>query len=88
VAFADCEGSDGNCDDHHDSYYNYLRVIVRLCKGFRRRLPQPENDNEEQSQPEVASIVIPEEKRFRKLVRRMEPWYAVTAYAYHKGGAA
>jgi len=51
-------------------------------------LPQPENDNEEQSQPEVASIVIPEEKRFRKLVRRMEPWYAVTAYAYHKGGAA
>jgi hypothetical protein len=51
-------------------------------------MTQPENDNEEQSQPEVASIVIPEEKRFRKLVRRMEPWYAVTAYAYHKGGAA
>ena len=29
-----------------------------------------------------------EEKRFRKLVRRMEPWYAVTSYACNKGGGA
>jgi hypothetical protein len=37
---------------------------------------------------EVISTSAPEEKRFKNLVRHMEPWYSVTAYAYHKGGAA
>jgi hypothetical protein len=31
---------------------------------------------------------IMEEAKFRKLVRKMDPWYAVTAYAYSKGGSA
>ncbi len=29
-----------------------------------------------------------EEAKFRKLVRKMDPWYAVTAYAYSKSGSA
>jgi hypothetical protein len=37
---------------------------------------------------EVISTSTPEEKRFKNLVRHMEPWYSVTAYAYYKGGAA
>jgi hypothetical protein len=37
---------------------------------------------------EVVASNIPEEKRFSKLIRRMEPWYAATACAYFKGGAA
>ena len=49
---------------------------------------QPENDQNGTDLPGIASAGIPEEVRFRKLVRHMEPWYNVTAYAYHKDGAA
>lgn len=44
------------------------------------------SENEQESK--VQSSSVPEEQRFKKLVRRMEPWYAVTAYAYYKGGGA
>ena len=30
----------------------------------------------------------PEEKRFKKLVRHTDPWYSVSAYAYHNCGGA
>jgi hypothetical protein len=47
-----------------------------------------EEDEEELSGSEEPLVTTSEEKRFSKLVRRMEPWYAVTAYAYYKGGGA
>lgn len=49
---------------------------------------QTEIDEDSSSQPRESSVEIPEETRFRKLVRHMEPWYSVTAYAYYKGGSS
>ena len=84
-----------NSDDPIDTTpYLAHPLVFLLVDELEKLQPNPppmsqqESDSEDQKQPEVASIVIPEEKRFRKLVRRMEPWYAVTAYAYYKGGAA
>ena len=36
---------------------------------------------------EVTSTTTPEEKRFKTLIKHMEPWYAITAYAYLKSGS-
>jgi hypothetical protein len=47
---------------------------------------QTKSPNDEEI--EVVSTRAPEEVRFKNLVRHMEPWYSVAAYAYHKGGAA
>jgi hypothetical protein len=49
---------------------------------------EDEEDMEEPSESEEPFAATRGEKRFSKLVRRMEPWYAVTAYAYYKGGGA
>jgi hypothetical protein len=59
--------------------YSFLVVFVARA---------PPMEEEERELPEEGSAPVTEEKRFVKLIRRMEPWYAATAYAYHKCGAA
>jgi hypothetical protein len=68
-------------------------MIFLLVDELEKLQPNPpptaeQGDNEETTQLEQPSDATTEEKRFSKLVRRMEPWYAVTAYAYYKGGGA
>jgi len=68
-------------------------LIFLLVDELEKLQPNPppmvqKGTDDEPSRPEVSSTSIPEEIRFKKLVRRMEPWYAVTAYAYYRGGAA
>jgi hypothetical protein len=46
----------------------------------------PETGNESDDEP--PEIVPKEEKSFRELIKQLEPWFNVTAYAYYKGGAA
>lgn len=63
-------------------------LIFLLADDLERLQPgSPEISDDEESESSQHQT-IPEEKRFRKLVRRMEPWYNVTAYAYSEGGAA
>ena len=80
-------------EDLIDTVPYLARPIVFLLVDELEKL-QP-NSLPIQGEPEEESKVSltvaqdsSEEKRFRKLVRRMEPWYAVTAYACNKGGAA
>jgi len=68
-------------------------MIFLLVDELEKLQPNPpptaeQGDNEETTQLEQPSDAATEEKRFSKLVRHMEPWYAVTAYAYYKGGGA
>jgi|GEM_PF-661095 len=69
-------------------------MVFLLVDDLEKLQPNPppkiveEEDIEELSESEEPLITTPEEKRFSKLVRRMEPWYAVTAYAYYNGGGA
>ena len=55
------------------------------------KLAQTLLQNGASASPELSPEFAPkdtEEKRFKKLVRHMEPWFAVTAYACNKGGGA
>jgi hypothetical protein len=64
-------------------------LVFLLVDELEKLQPNPPPMEEEEGElPEVSSAPVTEEKRFVKLIRRMEPWYAATAYAYHKGGAA
>ena len=68
-------------------------IIFLLVDDLEKLQPNPPSATEQKISPdsdevEVVLTSVPEEKRFKKLVRHMEPWYSVTAYAYHKGGAA
>jgi hypothetical protein len=68
-------------------------IIFLLVDDLEKLQPNPPSVSEQKISPdsdevEVVLTSVPEEKRFKKLVRHMEPWYSVTAYAYHKGGAA
>lgn len=63
-------------------------LVFLLVDELEKLQPNPPPEIEEEESPEVTPPPIPEEKRFHKLIRRMEPWYAAAAYAYHKGGAA
>lgn len=63
-------------------------LVFLLVDELERLQPNPPQMEEEGELPEVGPPPVAEEKRFVKLIRRMEPWYAATAYAYHKGGAA
>jgi hypothetical protein len=63
-------------------------LVFLLVDELERLQPNPPPIEEEGELPEVGPPPVAEEKRFVKLIRRMEPWYAATAYAYHKGGAA
>jgi len=69
-------------------------IVFLLVDELEKLQPNPppmtqrETDEGEPNLPEIASTAIPEETRFKKLVRHMEPWYAVTACAYYKSGAA
>lgn len=61
-------------------------IVFLLVDELEKLQPNPPVVSEEKEPKDL--ITVPEEKRFRKLVRRMEPWYAATAYAYVKGGGA
>jgi hypothetical protein len=74
-------------------------IVFLLADSLEMLQPHPKTDNQEQineeSQEEQNLETLPKnmksvvkEAKFRKIVRRMEPWYAVTAYAYSKGGSA
>ena len=71
-------------------------IVFLLADELEKLQPNPppmvqegENDElDDSNQPERAMTTVTEETRFRKLVRRMEPWYAVTSYAYSKDGSA
>jgi hypothetical protein len=64
-------------------------LVFLLVDELEKLQPNPPPMREEEGEsPDVGSPPVAEEKRFVKLIRRMEPWYAATAYAYHKGGAA
>lgn len=68
-------------------------MIFLLVDDIEKLQPDVEITTETLKTPadeeiEVTSTALPEEKRFRNLVKHMEPWYAVAAYAYYKGGAA
>jgi len=64
-------------------------LVFLLVDEFDKLQPNyPPMAEEEDESSETVPLPVPENKRFKKLVRRMEPWYAATAYAYHKGGAA
>lgn len=68
-------------------------IIFLLADSLEMLQPNPPfvNNEEENRKGEKTQEImenITEESRFRKLVRRMEPWYAVTAYAYSKKGSA
>lgn len=62
-------------------------LVFLLVDELEKLQPNPPTEEEEES-GEVRPPPVTEEKRFVKLIRRMEPWYAATAYAYHKEGAA
>jgi len=83
-----------NCEDQIDISPYLARPMVFLMVDDIEKLqsdPQKvitetvKTPNKEEI--EVTSTIIPEEKRFKDLVKHMEPWYSVTAYAYLKGGA-
>lgn len=68
-------------------------MVFLLIDELEKLQPNPpptkeEEDMEELTESEDSFNVTKEEKRFSKLVRRMDPWYAVTAYACYKGGGA
>lgn len=64
-------------------------LVFLLVDELEKLQPNPPPMEEEEGElPDVGSAPVAEEKRFVKLIRRMEPWYAATAHAYHKGGAA
>ena len=71
-------------------------LVFLLVDELDKLQPNPPPTTEQASGEEAAQPVqLPldaeattEEKRFSKLVRHMEPWYAVTAYACYKGGGA
>ena len=63
-------------------------LVFLLVDELERLQPNPPPIEEEEESTEESPPPVVEEKRFVKLIRRMEPWYAATAYAYHKGGAA
>lgn len=79
-------------DDLIDITPYLARPIVFLLVDELEKLQPTSSPNQEESEePKTSSPAVEdssEEKRFRKLVRRMEPWYAATAYACNKGGAA
>jgi hypothetical protein len=63
-------------------------LLFLLVDELEKLQPNPPPTEEEEESEEGGPPSVPEEKRFVKLIRRMEPWYAATAYAYHKRGAA
>jgi hypothetical protein len=64
-------------------------LVFLLVDELEKLQPNPPPMEEEEGESlDAGSPPVSEEKRFVKLIRRMEPWYAATAYAYHKGGAA
>jgi hypothetical protein len=68
-------------------------MVFLLVDELEKLQPNPppttgEEDMEELTESEEPFVATTEEKRFSKLVRRMEPWYAVTAYACYKEGGA
>ena len=84
-----------NCDDPIDTKPYLARPMIFLMVDDLERLQSVsqkvtteivKTPNEEEI--EVSSTTIPEEKRFKALIKHMEPWYSVTAYACLKGGAA
>jgi hypothetical protein len=84
-------------EDHIDIVPYLARPMVFLLVDELEKLqPNPPHtterknseEGEESRQSKQPLNVTAEEKRFSKLVRHMEPWYAVTAYAYYKGGGA
>jgi hypothetical protein len=84
-----------NCDEPIDINPYLARPMVFLMVDDIERLQSvaPKARTETVKTPseeevEVTSTPVPEEKRFRNLVKHMEPWYSVAAYAYLKGGAA
>jgi hypothetical protein len=83
-----------NSDDPIDLNPYLARPMIFLLVDDIEKL-QPDTSpvttqtiNDNGDEIEVVSTSAPEEKRFKNLVRRLEPWYSVTAYAFHKGGAA
>jgi hypothetical protein len=68
-------------------------MVFLLVDELEKLQPNPpptteEEDMEELTGSEEPLVTTKEEKRFTKLVRRMDPWYAVTAYACYKKGSA
>jgi hypothetical protein len=82
-------------NDEHIDTTPYLAhpIVFLLVDDIEKLQPNPPPSKEQKINPEldeieIVSTSLPEEKRFKKLVRHMEPWYSVTAYAYYKGGSA
>lgn len=78
-----------HCDDPIQTTQYLARPMTFLLVDDLEKL-QSETSSADFSTQEVENSstygVESEEKRFKKLVRRMEPWYAVTAYAYIRNG--
>ena len=56
-------------------------------------LPSMKKEIESQSNGDPDSLPksmkkVAEEAKFRRIVRKMDPWFAVTSYAYSKDGSA
>jgi hypothetical protein len=84
-----------NCADTIDTTPYLARPMVFLMVDDIERLQsEPQIVTTEtvktpaDEEVEATSTSAKEETRFRNLVKHMEPWYSVTAYAYIKGGAA
>lgn len=77
------------CDEHIDVIPYLAHPLVFLMVDELEQLqPNPPSLAGEKESQETEEPALREEKRFKKLVRRMEPWYATIAYAYLKEGAA
>jgi hypothetical protein len=70
-------------------------IIFLLVDELEKLQPNPPPtteeviDAEKEETIEISDTEVKtEEKRFAKLIRHMEPWYAVTAYACYKDGGA
>lgn len=68
-----------------------IYLLVDELEKLQPNPPIPVKIATEDEKPELTRVSPTrnsEEVRFKKLVRQMEPWFAVTSYAFYKGGAA